>query len=992
MNNTIYQSRTSFIYRMLSTFIAFTFLFTTLTPPTQAQAVLNLPIPGTMITPTAGYTPTIIRGLTIHPDNALAFDFIVDKGDENLEGEVFNEKARDLIKYFLAGLTVPKDEMWVNLSPYEQDRIIPNGFGDTKMGRDMLAQDYMLKQLTASLMYPEDELGKKFWNRVYTKAQEQFGTTEIPVNTFNKVWIVPQKAVVYEKDASVFVVDSYLKVMLEEDYVALNENIGNAQFGLDSLEQEDVESVSAISSSVVREILIPEIEREVNEGKTFANLRQIFNSIILAEWYKENLKESLLGQVYVDQHKTKGVDTEDKDVNQKIYEQYVEAFKKGVYNYIKEDVDSERQEIIPRKYFSGGVAASALSVTPVATSSPATQKMLMVIDSETQIVSVGSILAENIDQKSETALTQAANDDHYALASSPVSILEKEKNFYLEWIAKAKEEVLEEEQSLDHFSEKNENDDFSKRWYWKHREGAQYKLDRAKESLESAEEGLAKINEVLDHPDRQIEVAGQIVDKRKVIDALQYIEDTLNGKGNIESDKVIKEIFVGKGLLREKKKKIVVLRGGGLAHESLGFHLSIVVNAFIDEIVDEFDVVKVQSVYRERLGLEAEIFDGIPEKAGFTGIQYKWRNTDDRLIGLLEELKGYVQERKIKLNREMDEKRNVIMPRLIEAFKDARVMDSLDITLNTILMLDDQDRLSLLMAIEGKFELELKNKGSEFIGENGTREISVRDIADFVIYKISSSSPIKNQIEIVSEERANGFFSQVYQALKNKNSSHVFSKYLMGYFFGKGKFRNRSIGYWRPKGTELDRKSSWYQSKYGVVFEFIQKKGEVYLVMNRADVTTAAHSWMMGDSDKNRQYEISYDFLKRRVALSVEGLTSERIKQEAENLISSSPMNVEEKNALIVAQEDGYGGINFNTDLINWQIKRDGNGIPLPMNLQPIEDMQIDGFVPVIINVTPVSLPMLLGLNNVACSDDGAGGDVDCRDGVEPMARVEEEV
>ena len=30
------------------------------------------------------------------------------------------------------------------------------------MGRDMLAQDYILKQLTASLIYPEKDLGKDF--------------------------------------------------------------------------------------------------------------------------------------------------------------------------------------------------------------------------------------------------------------------------------------------------------------------------------------------------------------------------------------------------------------------------------------------------------------------------------------------------------------------------------------------------------------------------------------------------------------------------------------------------------------------------------------------------------------------------------------------------------------------------------------------------------------------------------------------------------------
>jgi len=48
------------------------------------------------------------------------------------------------------------------------------------MGRDLLAQDYILKQITASLMYPEKDLGKEFWKRVYERAQKEFGTTDIP--------------------------------------------------------------------------------------------------------------------------------------------------------------------------------------------------------------------------------------------------------------------------------------------------------------------------------------------------------------------------------------------------------------------------------------------------------------------------------------------------------------------------------------------------------------------------------------------------------------------------------------------------------------------------------------------------------------------------------------------------------------------------------------------------------------------------------------------
>jgi hypothetical protein len=46
------------------------------------------------------------------------------------------------------------------------------------------------------------------------------------------------------------------------------------------------------------------------------------------------------------------VSAQDKD---RIYQEYLKAFKKGVYNYIKEDPDPTTGQTIPRKYFSGGV-------------------------------------------------------------------------------------------------------------------------------------------------------------------------------------------------------------------------------------------------------------------------------------------------------------------------------------------------------------------------------------------------------------------------------------------------------------------------------------------------------------------------------------------------------------------------------------------------------------------------------------------------------------
>ena len=40
------------------------------------------------------------------------------------------------------------------------------------MGRDLLAEDYMLKQITACLIYPEDANRKEVLERIYEEAQK----------------------------------------------------------------------------------------------------------------------------------------------------------------------------------------------------------------------------------------------------------------------------------------------------------------------------------------------------------------------------------------------------------------------------------------------------------------------------------------------------------------------------------------------------------------------------------------------------------------------------------------------------------------------------------------------------------------------------------------------------------------------------------------------------------------------------------------------------
>jgi hypothetical protein len=328
-------------------FLVVIFVLNTLCPPMGYTQVSFLPAAGQMVPLTSPYSPVAIRGMQLHPDNPFKFDFIVDTGDSKLGQDELKAEGQKLIGYFLASLTTPEKDMWVNLSPYEKDRIIPETFGHTEMGKDLLAQDYLLKQIMATALYPERTLGKAFWQRVYSEAQAKFGTTNVPVNTFNKVWILPDEAVVYEngKTNAVFVVKSSLKVMLEQDYLAAKKNLT---------------PVSDLGSQIIREIVIPALTKEVNEGRNFAPLRQVYQSLILAAWYKKNLHANALAQAYVDHNKIKGVDVADKGIAQKIYGQYLQAYRKGVYNFIKEEADPITKTTVPRKYFSGGFSAAML--------------------------------------------------------------------------------------------------------------------------------------------------------------------------------------------------------------------------------------------------------------------------------------------------------------------------------------------------------------------------------------------------------------------------------------------------------------------------------------------------------------------------------------------------------------------------------------------------------------------------------------------------------
>ncbi len=295
----------------------------------SSNATANLPLPGKLTEFSQRSSHAVLKGIKIDPQNPFRLEFILDR--EN-SATVSENEIGILIEYFLTALTIPEDDLWVNLSPFEQNRIIPEKLGLTELGKDLLRQDYLLKQIAASSTYPEKGAGQKYWQDINNdKIKGEKGN-------FSKIWIIPDRATIHEADNSVLITQATLKVMIEADYIAMAEKT-----------QPD----SSSSLAAFRRHILPLIEKEVNEGANFASIRQIYHSVILAAWFKQKLKDSIF-RYYLDKRKITGIDPYDETVKEKIFDLYAQAYRKGAYRYIKREFNRSRHAFSRREYYSGG--------------------------------------------------------------------------------------------------------------------------------------------------------------------------------------------------------------------------------------------------------------------------------------------------------------------------------------------------------------------------------------------------------------------------------------------------------------------------------------------------------------------------------------------------------------------------------------------------------------------------------------------------------------
>src|SRR3989339_756460 len=117
----MFQSKASFnVRKFISLLLVVQLALSPTLSHAQSAFVAQLPELGTMVGVSPAFTPVLVKGMIVHPDKPLNFDFIVDSGNDSTDQAVIKEQSERIAKYFLAAVTVPEDQLWVNLSPYEK--------------------------------------------------------------------------------------------------------------------------------------------------------------------------------------------------------------------------------------------------------------------------------------------------------------------------------------------------------------------------------------------------------------------------------------------------------------------------------------------------------------------------------------------------------------------------------------------------------------------------------------------------------------------------------------------------------------------------------------------------------------------------------------------------------------------------------------------------------------------------------------------------------
>jgi hypothetical protein len=233
---------------------------------------------------------------------------------------------------FVTGVRTPDFKLWANLHPAEPDRIVDAALDHTDVGRILVVSDLLLKKHGARITDPRvSGAGRQYWARLAAPTKDGGA-----VNQANRVWIVPDRVVVARGQGDAYIEEARMRVELETRY----------------FEQRDGRRPSATRAAeeITREMVTARLTTLVNEAPEYLELRQVFQGLILAHWYKETFgngrpEAGPVCHAVVPWNK------------RSVWNDYVRSLREGEYHFTEESRKQRGNviEVSRVTYFSGGV-------------------------------------------------------------------------------------------------------------------------------------------------------------------------------------------------------------------------------------------------------------------------------------------------------------------------------------------------------------------------------------------------------------------------------------------------------------------------------------------------------------------------------------------------------------------------------------------------------------------------------------------------------------
>ena len=184
---------------------------------------------------------------------------------------------------------------------------------------------------------------------------------------------MPGEIIIREAPDNAYIYKATLKVMLEEDYLISRGGSRTAptpdQY---TFSDPRLKELNQYSTQLIRETIILKLTYEINTAKRYAPLRQVYYSLILAQWFKQ--KYGSVGSPrapgtsapvnsyieLIDSGNLTNLTSKEPYDKQTYFKQYQKSFKDGEYN-LQEPVYTPMGQSI-RRYTSGGITVMNCSL------------------------------------------------------------------------------------------------------------------------------------------------------------------------------------------------------------------------------------------------------------------------------------------------------------------------------------------------------------------------------------------------------------------------------------------------------------------------------------------------------------------------------------------------------------------------------------------------------------------------------------------------------